>query len=176
RIAPTENDTIFRKQLIHGYVHDQGAALLGGKSGHAGLFGNALEIAIFGQMLLNNGEYGNKKYFDKKTIDLFTTAHFTKDKNRRGLGFDKPDINKSTLGPTFSKISQSSFGHTGFTGTYLWIDPEEQIVYVFLSNRIYPDASNKKLSKYNIRTRVHSKFYEAFIKNSQFSISDNEIQ
>ena len=176
RIVPTENDTIFRKQLIHGYVHDQGAALLGGKSGHAGLFGNATEVAIFGQMLLNKGEYGNRHYFDKSTVDFFTTAHFANDNNRRGLGFDKPEIKKNTLGPTFNEISQSSYGHTGFTGTYFWIDPEKQIIYVFLSNRIYPDANNKKLSKYNIRTRVHSKFYEAFTQSSQFLISDNEIQ
>ena len=127
-------------------------------------------------MLLNKGEYGNRHYFDKSTVDFFTTAHFANDNNRRGLGFDKPEIKKNTLGPTFNEISQSSYGHTGFTGTYFWIDPEKQIIYVFLSNRIYPDANNKKLSKYNIRTRVHSKFYEAFTQSSQFLISDNEIQ
>ncbi len=165
RIVPTENDTVFRKQLIQGFVHDQGAALLGGKCGHAGLFGNATDMATFGQMLLNNGNYGNKRYFNKTTIEYFTTAHFAKTGNRRGLGFDKPEFTKKKTGPTFSDISLDSYGHTGFTGTYFWVDPSEEIVYVFLSNRIYPDAKNNKLSKYNIRTKVHNMFYKSFTKN-----------
>lgn len=171
RIPPTENDTIFRKQIIHGYVHDQGAALLGGKCGHAGLFGNTLEISKIGQMLLNNGTYGNVKYFNKSTIEYFTTAHFRNKDNRRGLGFDKPEPRKKYIGPTFDNISLSSYGHTGFTGTYIWIDPEENILFVFLSNRTYPDASNSKLSKNDIRTRIHKLFYNAFdLQISRYSI------
>jgi beta-glucosidase-like glycosyl hydrolase/CubicO group peptidase (beta-lactamase class C family) len=165
RIVPTENDTVFRKQIVHGYVHDQGAALLGGKCGHAGLFGNAAELAKIGQMYLNKGEYGGKNYFEKATVEHFTKAHFLKFNNRRGLGFDKPEPRKKVIGPAFDGISLNSFGHTGFTGTYLWVDPDEQIVYVFLSNRTYPDAKNSKLSKNNIRTRIHKLFYEAFIEN-----------
>jgi CubicO group peptidase (beta-lactamase class C family) len=162
RIVPTENDTVFRKQIVQGYVHDQGAALLGGKCGHAGLFGNAHELAKMGQLFLNKGEYGGKKLFEQSTIEYFTKAHFLKNNNRRGLGFDKPEPRKKVIGPAFDGISLNSFGHTGFTGTYFWVDPDEQIVYVFLSNRTFPDAKNSKLTKNNIRTKVHQLFYDAF--------------
>ncbi len=166
RIAPTEIDTVFRKQIIRGFVHDQGAALLGGKCGHAGLFGNAMELAKIGQMYLFGGEYGGNRLFEQSTIEHFTTAHYLKNNNRRGLGFDKPEPRNNVIGPTFDGISMNSFGHTGFTGTYFWVDPDEQIVYVFLSNRTFPDARNPKLTKNNIRTKVHRLFYDALRNNT----------
>lgn len=171
-IVPTEHDTVFRKQLIHGYVHDQGCALMGGKCGHAGLFGNATDIAKFGQMLLNKGSYGNKHYFDKSTVDYFTSTN-NPENNRRGLGFDKPERRKNIQGPTFNEIPAASYGHSGFTGTYLWIDPCSQIVYVFLSNRIYPDAGNNKLVRQNIRTRIHKILYDALNEKTDTTITEN---
>ncbi|HON19015.1 MAG TPA: glycoside hydrolase family 3 N-terminal domain-containing protein, partial [Salinivirgaceae bacterium] len=145
QIAPSEIDSLYRKRKIHGFVNDPGAALLGGKCGHAGLFGNALDVAKMGQMYLNQGYYGNVRLLKPKTLELFTTAHFKKEKNRRGLGFDKPDLWDNHNGPTIKNISPKSFGHTGFTGTYLWVDPEKEIVYVFISNRTFPSAKNNSL-------------------------------
>ncbi len=160
-IVPTENDTIFRKQLIHGDVHDQGAAMLGGISGNAGLFGNAYSVAVIMQMLMNDGQYKEIKYFDKNTIDLFNTRYFAADSNRRGLGFDKPLIKYKEHSTNCKDASHSSFGHSGFTGTYAWADPENGLVYVFLSNRVYPDMSNTKLMDEDIRTNIHQLFYDA---------------
>jgi CubicO group peptidase (beta-lactamase class C family) len=151
-IVPTEQDNLFRKQLIHGYVHDQGAAMMGGVGGHAGIFADANNLATLMQMLLNKGEYGGKRYLTKATIDEFIRCQFCENENRRGLGFDKPEMNYSKTGPTCKCVSALSFGHTGFTGTIAWVDPEQQLIYIFLSNRVYPDAENKKLS--NLATRV----------------------
>ena len=151
-IVPSENDKVFRKQLLHGYVHDPGAAMLGGVCGHAGVFSTAGDLAKLMQMYLNGGEYGGKKYFDQETIKLFTTSPFLENNNRRALGFDKPQMNYDLAGPTCQCVSAESFGHTGFTGTIAWADPEEQIVYIFLSNRIHPDQDNTKLIRMNIRT------------------------
>lgn len=162
QIAPTENDKTFRKQLVHGYVHDQGAALMGGICGHAGLFGNATSVATFAQMLLNEGEYGGREWFSHRTVSYFTTPPFLQEGNRRAIGFDKPEPDTAKQSPAFSGISLLSYGHSGFTGTYLWIDPDEQMVYVFLSNRIHPDTGNNALAKNNIRTNIHRLFYEAF--------------
>ncbi|HKK60085.1 MAG TPA: glycoside hydrolase family 3 N-terminal domain-containing protein [Salinivirga sp.] len=158
---PTEQDTIFRKQLVHGYVHDPGAAILGGICGHAGLFSSANDLAKIGQLYLNKGTYGDERFFSESTVEFFTRASFTHQDNRRGIGFDKPEYRKSHLGPTFWGIPLESYGHSGFTGTYLWCDPESGILYVFLSNRIYPDASNRKLIRDDIRTRIHKALYEA---------------
>lgn len=159
RIMPTENDTLFRHGLVRGHVHDPGAAMMGGVAGHAGLFSNANDLAILTQMLLNGGTYGGRRYLKASTIDLFTacrycTGHPKKD-NRRGLGWDKPQA-PGTPGPSCEEASAASFGHTGFTGTMLWADPDNSTVYVFLSNRVYPDASNKRLQQMNIRTEVQS--------------------
>jgi beta-glucosidase-like glycosyl hydrolase/CubicO group peptidase (beta-lactamase class C family) len=162
RIIPTEEDQIWRKQLIHGYVHDQGAALMGGIGGHAGLFGNATDVAKFMQMYLNGGVYGDAKLLKPKTIDKFNTCYFCEEEVRRGLGFDKPQLEEE--GPTCGCLSMNSFGHSGFTGTYTWADPDEDIVYVFLSNRIHPDMENKDLITENIRTEIQKVIYE-YVEN-----------
>ena len=161
-IAPTEIDDYFRYQEIKGTVHDMGAAMQGGVGGHAGLFSNARDVAEIMQMYLQEGLYGNKKYFDKSTINLFNKCYYCDDGNRRGVGFDKPQIEGD--GPTCGCISMDSFGHSGWTGTYTWADPEEKIVYVFLSNRSYPESKENKLLKYNIRTDIQKLIYESIIK------------
>ena len=151
-IAPTEYDSTFRKIQIHGTVHDQGAALLGGVAGHAGLFANASSVGKMMQMFLNGGSYNGYEYLNPKTIDLFVKCFSCDSGNRRGLGFDRPQIDGD--GPTCGCVSSKSFGHTGFTGTFAWADPESGIVLVFLSNRIFPDAENKKIYELDIRTRI----------------------
>jgi len=163
-IVPTENDLIFRKQLIHGYVHDPGAAMLGGVCGHAGVFSTANDLAKIMQMFLNKGEYGGKQYFQPETIELFTTSPFLENNNRRALGFDKPQTDLSKEGPTFKGISAKSFGHSGFTGTLAWADPDEKIIYIFLSNRIHPDQDNNRLIQSNVRTDIQKAIYDAMIK------------
>ncbi len=165
-ITPTEMDTDFRNQLIHGDVHDPGAAMLGGIAGHAGLFSNANDLAILMQMLLQNGEYAGEKYLDQETIEEFTKSQFPLAENRRGIGFDKPLLEFDTNGPTCKDASPGSYGHSGFTGTYVWVDPKENFIYIFLSNRIYPDAANWKIVEFDIRTNLHQAFYDA-IENSK---------
>jgi len=160
RIIPTEFDTVFRKQLLRGDVHDPGAAMLGGYAGHAGLFSDAFDLAVILEMLLNNGEYGGKQYLLPSTIREFTKKQYPGTNSRRGMGFDKPLPEYDPLGPTCEAASLSSFGHSGFTGTYIWADPDKDLIYVFLSNRICPDAANTKISKMNIRTKIHQKMYE----------------
>lgn len=160
-IVPTENDTAYRKQVIRGYVHDPSAAMQGGISGNAGLFSNATDLAVIMQMLLNKGEYGGEKYFEKETVEEFTKQQFPMNNNRRGLLFDKPEPDTTKASPVCRRASLSSFGHSGFTGTYVWADPENNLIFVFLSNRVYPSASNDKLVKYNIRTKIHQVFYDA---------------
>ncbi len=162
QIVPSEVDQSFRKSVIHGFVNDQGAAMLGGVSGHAGLFSNANDLAKMSQMLLNGGVYGGKRYLKSSSIETFNTAYFQKKENRRALGFDKPAMQVGDPGPTCEQASQSSFGHSGFTGTYFWVDPDTQSVYVFLSNRTFPNADNNKLVKHDIRTKIQAAFYEAF--------------
>lgn len=169
RIAPTENDKIFRGQLIHGDVHDPGAAMLGGVSGHAGLFSDANDLGVIGQMLLQGGVYGNECYIQGATIKEFTERQFPLNDNRRGIGFDKPLPEYSIEGPACKSASQDSFGHMGFTGTYIWVDPKNQMVFVFLSNRVYPDAENNKLSGMNIRPKIHQFFYDAIEKSATFA-------
>ena len=161
RIAPTELDKVFRKQLVHGDVHDQTAALLGGVAGHAGLFSDALDVAIVMQMLLRDGTYGGDTLLEAAVIRDFTGVQFAIDKNRRGAGFDKPALIKGDSSPACASASPRSFGHSGFTGTYAWADPDQDLVYVFLSNRVYPDASNSKITRLNIRTRIHEAIYKA---------------
>jgi CubicO group peptidase (beta-lactamase class C family) len=160
RIIPTENDKVFRKQLIHGDVHDPGAAMMGGVGGHAGLFSSANDLAKLMQMYLNGGMYGGKQYLSDSIVNAFTACQYCEDDNRRGAGFDKP-VRDGGSGPTCNCVSFASFGHSGFTGTIAWADPEEEIVYIFLSNRVYPDASNKKLIEMGIRTRIQEEIYRA---------------
>jgi len=158
-IVPTEEDKSFRFQKVHGYVHDQGAAMLGGVSGHAGIFSNANDVAKIVQMYLQKGFYGGKRYFDPKIMDEFNKCYYCKDNVRRGVGFDKPQLGES--GPTCGCVSMESFGHSGFTGTFTWADPEEEIVYVFLSNRTYPDAENRNLISSNLRSNIQQVIYDA---------------
>jgi CubicO group peptidase (beta-lactamase class C family) len=167
RLIPTENDQIFRHQLIQGDVHDPGAAMLGGVSGHAGLFSNAHDLAVVMQMFLNGGHYGGQHFIEKETIDQFTKTQFPLNDNRRGIGFDKPVINGEYEGPTCESASSESFGHSGFTGTYAWADPENNTVYIFLSNRVYPDAANWKLIRMDIRTKIQQVMYDAFNHHSE---------
>ena len=165
-IVPTEDDKVFRKQLLRGDVHDPGAALLNGIGGHAGLFSNATDVGVFMQMLLNNGHYGGTTFLDSALIKAYTKCQFCDGENRRGAGFDRPELDYHKPGPTCKCISGKSFGHTGFTGTMAWADPAEEIVYVFLSNRIHPDAKNRKLIKMNIRTKIQEFIYNSIIKES----------
>lgn len=167
QIAPTEHDTLFRKQVIRGDVHDPGAAMLGGVCGHAGLFSTSEDIAIIFQMYLQNGYYGGIQFFDTATIKEFTSYQHDGIENRRALGFDKPFKKYDEYGPVCKSASTSSFGHSGFTGTYVWADPEEELVYVFLSNRVYPRSDNYKISQYDIRTNIHQAIYNA-INNRNF--------
>jgi len=165
RIAPTENDKKFRKQVLRGDVHDQGAAMLGGVSGHAGLFSNAFDMAVIMQLLLDGGNYGDRPYLEEAVIAEFTHTQFPLNGNRRGVGFDKPMLEYEEDGPTCKSASHASFGHSGFTGTYAWADPENGLVYIFLSNRVYPDAYNPRIMEYDIRTNLHQVFYDA-LKNA----------
>ena len=159
-IVPTENDTYFRNQLLRGYVHDPGAAMQNGIGGHAGLFSNANDLAKLMQMYLNGGEYAGKRYIEEKTLEEFTSCQYCRRDNRRGIGFDKP-VTDDTEGPTCEQASSFSFGHSGFTGTIVWADPEHELIYVFLSNRIHPSADNSLLVKENIRTRIQEVIYKA---------------
>lgn len=162
RIAPTEDDKIFRVQQVRGYVHDPGAAMYGGVAGHAGLFGNAVDLTQIAQLLLNKGSYNGKQYFSEETVTLFTEQY--SDKSRRGLGFDKPEPNGSKQSPCYAKVPLSTFGHTGFTGTCVWSDPTNRLTFVFLSNRVYPNADNSKLLRMNVRSELQRVIYNALGK------------
>lgn len=167
RIVPTENDMAFRRQVLQGHVHDPGAAMMGGIGGHAGLFSNANDLAKLMQMYIWKGEYGGERYFFPATIDKFTSCYFCGSGNRRGLGFDKPETDPKKNGPSSKLASPQSFGHSGFTGTIAWADPEHQVVYIFLSNRVYPDQLNNKLLDLSVRTRIQDSIYRSFLKNGQ---------
>lgn len=161
-IAPTEDDVAFRKGLVRGYVHDPGAAMYGGVAGHAGLFGTANDLAVMMQLMLNGGKYGDVNLLDDKTIKEFTKRQ--SNQSRRGWGWDKPEPEKGKGGSAGVLASKSTYGHTGFTGTAVWADPENDLVYVFLSNRVNPDASNNILLKEGIRTEVQDVVYRSMIK------------
>lgn len=156
KIIPSEYDTYFRKQLLQGYVHDMGAAMMGGVSGHAGVFSNANDVAKIFQMFANGGLYGGKQYIQSSTVHTFTARQCAT--CRKGWMFDKPEIDPSRDKPTGSLSSYETFGHTGFTGTCAWYDPKNELLYVFLSNRTYPTMDNNKLNKLNIRTQIHDYF------------------
>lgn len=162
-IVPTEDDNYYRHQLLRGYVHDMGAAMLDGVSGNAGLFSNSNDVAKMMQMYLQGGYYGGKRYFKTETLEKFNHRYYKKDSVRRGLGFDKPQLDPEIMA-TCGCVSSKSFGHSGFTGTYTWADPDSQIVYVFLSNRVYPTMTNNKLGEKDIRTKVQKLIQEAIIE------------
>ena len=164
QIIPTEFDYYYRSQLLRGHVHDMGAAMLGGVSGHAGLFSNANDLAILMQMYLQGGVYGGERYFNESTINEYTNCQYCQQDNRRGAGFDKAALPDQKGGQRDCNPSTSAFGHSGFTGTLVWADPEENFVYVFLSNRIHPTAENKKLISLNVRTNIMDVFYQAIRK------------
>ena len=163
QIAPTEYDYKFRKQLIQGFVHDYGAAVLGGVGGHAGIFSSANDLAKLLQMYLQDGVYGGIRYFNKNTVKYFATKPFYN--SRRALGFDSTNGNGE--GPACSLASYQSFGHTGFTGCMVWVDPKYNFIYIFLSNRIYPSVENKRIVELNVREQVQSLFYQSFLYYSK---------
>lgn len=158
RLIPTERDRYWRKQTVHGYVHDPAAAMLGGISGHAGLFSNAEDLAVLMQMMLQKGKYGGKRYIEKKTVELFTQRH---PESHRGLGWDRPNHGSSKKGLCVKDASPATFGHTGFTGTCIWVDPEHDLVYIFLSNRVHPNAKNQKINGMSVRQSIQQVIYDA---------------
>ena len=161
-VVPTEKDVYFRYQLVHGYVHDMGAAMQGGIGGHAGLFSNANDVAKMMQMYLQGGYYGGVNYLRPETINKFNTRYYADEKNRKGLGFDKPQLKEDEMA-TCGCVSDKSFGHSGFTGTFTWADPESEIIYVFLSNRVYPTMENRGLVKEDIRPAIQKIIQDALI-------------
>ncbi|RZL32176.1 MAG: beta-N-acetylglucosaminidase, partial [Pedobacter sp.] len=163
RIVPTEDDKVFRKTLLEGYVHDQGAALAGGVAGHAGLFASANDIAIYNQLLLNRGTYGGEQYFKPETVDMFTSKQ--SNVSRRGLGFDRHDPDLTKKYPS-QLASSATYGHTGYTGIGSWVDPARGLVYIFLSNRVNPGAS-EQLGKLNIRPRIQDAINRAIDKGKK---------
>ena len=164
RIVPTENDLFYRRQLLHGHVHDMGAAMLGGVSGNAGLFACANDLAKMMQMYLNGGWYGEHRYINSATMTLYTSCFNCDEENRRGLGFDRPVTDEPGEGPACDDASPLSFGHSGFTGNLTWVDPAYDLVYVFLSNRVHPNQGNNKLIDMNVRTAVQQVIYDALEK------------
>jgi len=164
-IVPTEIDTLFRHDLTRGWVHDENASLMGGISGNAGLFGTAEDLGVLMQLYANYGSLGGQRLLDSATVREFARVQFPENGNRRGLGFDKPlpenaDLPAEEAYPA-PMASPGSFGHSGFTGTFVWADPENQLVYIFLSNRVYPSREHQALYTLGLRTRVQQVFYEA---------------
>ncbi len=169
RIIPTEYDSLFRRQLLHGTVHDEGAAMLGGISGHAGLFATANDLMKLMELYRRMGEYGGEQLIDRSVLERYSRVQFPENNNRRGLGFDKPYINNKELSqdksyPTHSATPES-FGHSGYTGTFVWVDPVYEISYVFFSNRVYPTRNNNLLSELNIRTEILQAVYDSIENN-----------
>lgn len=161
QIAPTENDTFLRKQLVHGYVHDETAAMLGGVSGNAGVFASATDLAKLCQMWLNGGVYGDARILSPETVKLFTTAK--SQTCRRGLGFDKPDTANPDNSPTCEEASEAVYGHLGFTGTVFWVDPEQELIFIFLTNRVNPTRDNEAFNKANLRPGLFSQVYKSLL-------------
>jgi len=168
RIIPTERDSVFRHELVHGKVHDENAAMLGGISGHAGLFSHANDLAKLAQLLLNKGSYGGIQYLKPETVDLYTSYQYKEIGNRRGLGFDKPLLQYNLQASHVAReASPESFGHSGFTGTFIWMDPKYNLTYILLTNRVYPSRINNKISQYSIRPCVQQIIYD-FIVNAGY--------
>ena len=165
QIVPTENDTFFRHCLVQGFVHDEAAAMLNSKSCNAGLFSNAKDLATLFQMLMNKGKKEGKSVLGETVIQEFTSYQYPELKNRRGLGFDKPLLEyDKELAYVAESASPSSFGHSGFTGTFVWADPQENILIVFLSNRVYPSRNQRNLYRLNIRPQIHQACYDYMSK------------
>ncbi|MEM8509960.1 MAG: serine hydrolase [Bacteroidota bacterium] len=166
-IVPTENDTLFRHTLTKGWVHDENAALLGGVSGNAGLFGTARDVLKMMHLYQNLGKFNGKRVLKKATVEEFIAIQYPENDNRRGLGFDKPLLGNDTLRLSEAypapRASPQSFGHAGFTGTFVWADPEHELIFIFLSNRVYPTRENRGLYSLNIRPKLHQLFYCALI-------------
>ena len=168
RIVPTENDTFFRKEQLQGWVHDEGAAMMGGVSGNAGLFGTANDLAKLMQMYLNMGNFGGRRIISDSTLREFSRYQFPENGNRRGLGFDKPNPENDRLPPEKAypcpSAGPNSFGHSGYTGTFTWVDPDNGLLYIFFSNRVYPTRLNHKLISLNIRTNILEEIYRSIRK------------
>jgi beta-N-acetylhexosaminidase len=168
RIVPTEYDSLFRKQLLHGTVHDDGAAMLGGISGHAGLFATANDLMKLMELYRRMGDYGGEQLISKDVIKEYIRVQYPQNENRRGLGFDKPLLNNASLKPEdiYPTIGASpqSFGHSGYTGTFVWIDPKYDLTYIFLCNRVYPTRNNNLVSDLNIRTEILQVIYDSINK------------
>ncbi len=161
-IVPTEVDTFFREEPIHGWVHDEGAIMMGGISGNAGLFGNAEDLAKVWKMLMRRGRTRDTTLFKHQTVDLFTTVQYPAEGNRRGLGFDKPLLEYDSLKSSVAKsASVRSFGHTGYTGPIVWADPDRELLFIFLCNRVYPTRNQRMLYEMNIRPTIHQWLYDA---------------
>lgn len=167
RIIPTETDDFFRMEKLHGFVHDEGAAMMGGISGNAGLFGTTNDLAKVFQMYLQKGYFGGRRYISETTVNEFIKIQYPGNDNRRGLGFDKPLIDncKNKLEDAYPAVSasKSSFGHSGYTGTFAWADPEAGILFIFMSNRVCPSRENGKLYQLNIRTAMHQAVYDSLL-------------
>ncbi|MCX6337043.1 MAG: serine hydrolase, partial [Bacteroidetes bacterium] len=163
-IIPTEDEKHFRQQLLRGDVHDEGAAMFGGVAGHAGLFSNAYDLAKLYQMLLNGGTLNGIRLLKKSTVDQFTA--YNSDISRRGLGFDKPEKDNATRKEPYpsASVSAETFGHTGFTGTCVWVDPKDKLIYIFLSNRVTPTRNNNKISTMNVRPTIQEAVYQSIQK------------
>ena len=161
RMIPTEIDTFFRKSPLVGVVHDEGAAMMRGVSSNAGLFGTTLDLAKLMQMYLWKGKYGGVQFISANTIELFTACHYCNEGNRRGLAFDKPVLENKENGFTAINASEHSFGHSGYTGTFAWADPETGILFIFMSNRVYPTRLNRKLYQLNVRPTIHQAIYDS---------------
>ncbi len=161
RMVPTETEKHFRRQTMQGDVHDEGSSMFGGVAGHAGLFSDAYDLAMLYQMLLNGGEFNGNRYLKSETIKFFTAYHSKV--SRRGYGFDKPEKDNTIRKDPYpaSLVSPETFGHTGFTGTCVWVDPKYKLVYVFLSNRVYPTRDNNKISQMLIRGKIQDAIYRA---------------
>ncbi len=166
KIVPTESEAHFRRQLIRGDVHDEGASLFGGVAGHAGLFSDGFDLAMLYQMLLNGGEFNGQRILKEETIKYFTAYH--SDISRRGLGFDKPEKDNDKRPEPYPTLSASSqtFGHTGFTGTCVWVDPKDDLIYIFLSNRVYPTRNNRVFGQLNVRPKIHEVLYSVVREGS----------
>lgn len=164
RMIPTEVDTFFRMQPLQGIVHDEGAAMMQGVSSNAGLFGTTTDLAKLMQMYLWKGQYGGEEYISSNTMELFTTSHYSNEGNRRGLAFDKPVLENKENGSTAIDASMHSFGHSGYTGTFAWADPDTGILFIFMSNRVYPTRLNRKLYQLNVRPAMHQVIYDARLK------------
>lgn len=169
-VVPTEIDTLFRHATTQGWVHDENAALMGGISGNAGLFGSAEDVAKMMQLYVQKGVFNGKRYFSEQAVNEFTKVQYPENKNRRGLGFDKPYFQNDTLPLAKAypapQVSANSFGHSGFTGTFVWADPDTELVYVFLSNRVYPSRSHRGIYTYNIRPAIQAVFYTETVKTN----------